>query len=126
MFNAQGIDSHCRGLAIGSRRSRKGAAMRGTPHQYDLAHGKGEGTGAALRHIPESQRAPARIPARRRFAINAHRTGERRQQAEDRLEQCRFAFAVSSEHAQHLTRSDGEIDMLSNRAPRIAVAQILH
>jgi hypothetical protein len=79
MLDAQGVDCHCRGLAIGGRGSRKGAAMRGTPHQHDFAHGKREGAGAALRHIPEGQRPSARIPARDRLAIDPHRTGERRQ-----------------------------------------------
>src|ERR1700732_1981674 len=98
--------------------------MGSAPHQHQFEDCKRERPPATLRHISEGQGSPARVPFRGRLAIDLYRPSVKWPEAEHCLEQCRFAFAIATEHAQHLTRTDIEADVAANDPPGIAVAQI--
>ena len=125
MLDPKCRDGLVRHLAIGGRGSRKGSTMGSAPHQYQFGNRKRKCAAAALRHISECQCAPAWAPTRGRFAIDTHCAGMPREQAEDRLEQCRFTFAIAAEHTQHLAGTDTEADMAADDPSRITVTQIL-
>ena len=99
--------------------------MRDAPHQDEFDDRERKCAATALWYISECQCPPVRAPIRGRFAIDAHCASARRQQAEDCLEQCRFAFAVAPENAQHFTGTDSEADVAADGSPGIAITQIL-
>ncbi len=100
--------------------------MSSAPHQDQFGNRKRKGATAALRHISESQRPLSRAPIFGEPAIDADRAGLRRQQTEDRLEQCGLALAVAPQHAQHFADADVQGDMAADDVSGITVAQILH
>jgi len=126
MSYAKGGNRLVRRFTIGGRGSGKRSTMRRAPHQHQLGNRERKCPAAILRHVPECQGSSARIPPRNRLTVDPQGAGAWAQQTEDRLEQCRFAFAVAPEHAQHFAGIDGEADAVPDDMPRIAVAQILN
>ncbi len=125
MADAERGNCLVRRCAIGSRGSGKRSAMRGAPHQHELGDGERECPAAVLRHVAERQRSPSCAPPRDRLVIDPQRAAAGRQQTENRLEQCRFAFAVAPEHAQDLAGAEGEADAAPDDMPGIPVTQTL-
>jgi len=111
---------------VGCRGSGKGAAMRRTPHQHRISR-----TVNGKAPAPLCGTYPKVKARRREFQLEmgspSTRTAPARggSKPRNRLEQCRFALAIAPEHAKHFTGGNGEIDMVSDRVPRVAVAQIL-
>src|ERR1700735_2125132 len=48
-----------------------------------------------------------------------------RQEAHDRLQQCRLAHSISAQHSHNLGTANAEIDALENRAPTISGIELL-
>ena len=100
------------------------AAVGGAAHQHHRLDREGEGRDVGLRHIGDARVRARAANSSRAAAVDQRRAGERRQQAEQRLEQRGLAAAVGAEQRQHLALLQAHVEPAADHAVAIADAEI--